>query len=120
MSKIQKNAKKTHWKNMQDHKNFKNQSAGSSSPVKNNKRLIKHNTNNAADLLNYSKMKSTNSNKLELPKNLIEKFSRGDGLSGTGIKTNLQRIRLGKSDKVVEWATEQAARTTLLQTENAG
>lgn len=105
--------------NMQDHKCLL-QTASLSSPVKKTKKSVKHNRNISEDLSNDTKSNVTQSDKLNLSKSLIEKFSRGDGLKGTGIKTNLQKIRLGKSEKVVEWATEQAARTTVLQTEDAG
>lgn len=106
-------------KNMQDHK-FLLQTARSSSSVVKTKKCLKHNRNISEDLSNDTKSNITQSDKLNLTKSLIEKFSRGDGLKGTGIKTNLQKIRLGKSEKVLEWATEQAARTTVLQTEDAG
>lgn len=108
-------------KNMQDRKCLlQTASLGLSSSVKKTKKSVKHNRNISEDLSDDTKSNVTQSDKLNLSKSLIEKFSRGDGLKGNGIKTNLQKIRLGKSEKVVEWATEQAARTTVLQTEDAG
>lgn len=105
-------------KNKQDHK-FLLQTASLSSSVKKTKKSVKHNRNISKDLSDDTK-NVTQSDKPNLSKGLIEKFSRGAGIIGTGVKTNLQKIRLGKSEKVLEWATEQAARTTVLQTEDAG
>lgn len=106
-------------KNIQDHK-FLLQTASLSSSVKKTKKSVKHNRNISKDLSDDTKSNVTQSDKPNLSKGLIEKFSRGAGIIGTGVKTNLQKIRLGKSEKVIEWAIEQAARTTVLQTEDAG
>lgn len=58
--------------------------------------------------------------RMPVPEELVQKFSRGEGLKGTGVKTNLEKAKLLKKEKVVVWATEQTARTSILQTEEAG
>lgn len=58
--------------------------------------------------------------RVPISKELVQKFSRGEGFKGTGVKTNLEKAKLLKKEKVVLWATEQTARTSILQTEEAG
>lgn len=64
-----------------------------------------------------------NKNKLKnipVPIEILEKFSRGIGLDGSGIKTNINRTKLLEKEKAIEWAVEQSAKTSLLLTEQSG
>ncbi|XP_054271303.1 WD repeat-containing protein 46-like [Macrosteles quadrilineatus] len=65
-------------------------------------------------------IKTTDKERIPVPEELLKKYSRGEGIKGVGIKTHLEKVKLLKSDKVVEWATEQAARSTVLLTEDSG
>lgn len=53
-------------------------------------------------------------------KELLEKYHRGQGPSGKGIRPGIEKNQILNKDKAVEWATEQAARSTILLTEEPG
>lgn len=46
--------------------------------------------------------------------------SRGDGLEGSGIKTNYKKKKLQNREKKIEYSVEQAARAELLLPEESG
>uniref|UniRef100_A0A1B6LD25 BING4 C-terminal domain-containing protein n=1 Tax=Graphocephala atropunctata TaxID=36148 RepID=A0A1B6LD25_9HEMI len=96
-----------------------------SAPTKNVKCFIPQssqnlNKNAQTNLSKRDISKRLQKERLPVPEHLLNKFSRGDSLKGTGIKTNLQKIKLLKNEKNLSWATEQSARTTILLTENSG
>lgn len=64
--------------------------------------------------------KANDKDRVPVSEELMKKYSRGEGIKGVGIKTHLEKVKILKSDKVVEWATEQAARSTVLLTEGSG
>lgn len=80
----------------------------------------KHYSNKVKDNSIGKRRTDTGGNRLPVSKELLEKFSRGSGLKGTGVKTNLEKIKLLKKEKVVKWTAEQSARTTILLTEDPG
>lgn len=55
-----------------------------------------------------------------VPKEKLRRYSRGEGLDGSGVKVNLLKKKLQKREKIVEYATEQAARLEMLLPEDAG
>lgn len=55
-----------------------------------------------------------------VPKELLQKYSRGQGPSGKGIRPGIIKKQILNKEKAVEWATEQAARSTVLLTEESG
>lgn len=57
---------------------------------------------------------------VRVSKELLEKYHRGQGPSGKGIRPGIEKNQILNKDKAVEWATEQAARSTILLTEEPG
>ncbi|KAG8319353.1 WD repeat-containing protein 46 [Homalodisca vitripennis] len=72
------------------------------------------------NLHNKDASKGLQKERVPVPEHVMKKFSRGEGVKGTGIKTNFEKIKVLKNEKIVTWASEQAARTTILLTENSG
>lgn len=58
--------------------------------------------------------------KVKVPEELIEKYSKGEGVDSKGIKTSVHRKRIEKKEKNVKFAIEQAAKTEVLLTECSG
>ncbi|GJQ68937.1 hypothetical protein Trydic_g6123 [Trypoxylus dichotomus] len=55
-----------------------------------------------------------------IPKELLEKYSRGDGINKSGIKTNIHKKRQENKERNIQFSTEQAARVEILLTEDSG
>jgi hypothetical protein len=55
-----------------------------------------------------------------VPEEKLAYHSRGEGLSGDGIKTNFQQKKLKKHEANIEFSIEQAARAELLLPEESG
>ncbi|KAJ8927762.1 hypothetical protein NQ314_019766 [Rhamnusium bicolor] len=51
---------------------------------------------------------------------LLQKYSKGAGVSIKGVKTSIHQKKLEKKEKNIKFATEQAARTEVLLTEDVG
>lgn len=58
--------------------------------------------------------------KVKVPKQLLKKYSRGEGINKTGIKTTIHQKKIEKKEKVIKFATIQAARAEVLLTEEDG
>lgn len=58
--------------------------------------------------------------KAPVPKELLEKYSRGDGINKSGIKTGIYKKKLEHKERNIEFTTEQAARVEILLTEDTG
>ncbi|PSN46388.1 WD repeat-containing protein 46 [Blattella germanica] len=58
--------------------------------------------------------------RVPVPEEKLARYSRGEGLSGKGVQSDLHRIKLKKREAKIEFAVEQAARTELLLPENSG
>lgn len=59
-------------------------------------------------------------NRVPVPEEKLARHSRGEGLSGDGIKTNFYQKKLKKHEADIEFSLEQAARTELLLPEERG
>jgi hypothetical protein len=59
-------------------------------------------------------------NRVPVPEEKLAHHSRGEGLSGDGIKTNFHQKKLKKHEVDIEFSLEQAARTELLLPEESG
>lgn len=55
-----------------------------------------------------------------IPKNVLDKYSRGENVDESGIKTKHFKAKQQRKEVYLEYATEQAARTELLLTEQQG
>ncbi|XP_075227534.1 WD repeat-containing protein 46 [Lycorma delicatula] len=51
---------------------------------------------------------------VSVPKEKLQKYSRGDGFEGTGVKTKLMKKKLLQKEQNMQWAAEQAARAEIL------
>lgn len=58
--------------------------------------------------------------KVKPPPELIEKYSKGDGVNLKGVRTNIHQQKLEKKEKKIKFAVEEAARTEILLTEDSG
>lgn len=58
--------------------------------------------------------------RVPIPKEKLEKHSRGEGLQVDKVKTITQQKKLRRKEKNIQFSTEQAARTETLLTEEAG
>lgn len=58
--------------------------------------------------------------KEKIPQQLLDKYSRGDGVESRGVKTRHFKDQQVRKEVYLEYATEQAARTELLLQETAG
>lgn len=54
------------------------------------------------------------------PPELIEKYSKGEGVNLKGVKTSIHQQKLEKREKKIKFAVEEAARTEILLPEDAG
>jgi hypothetical protein len=61
-----------------------------------------------------------NLNRVPVPDEKLAHHSRGEGLSGDGIKTNFYEKKLKKHEADIEFSLEQAARSELLLPEESG
>lgn len=55
-----------------------------------------------------------------IPKELLEKHSRGEGIKKTGIKTGVHKRKQLRKEQNFKFADEQAARVEILLTEDSG
>lgn len=55
-----------------------------------------------------------------IPKEALEKHSKGEGLQLEKVKTFTHRKKLERKEKNIQLSTEEAARTEILLTEEAG
>jgi hypothetical protein len=60
------------------------------------------------------------SERVPVPEEKLAHHSRGEGLSGDGIKTDFHQKKLKKHEANIEFAIEQAARAELLLPEESG
>ncbi|KAM8720517.1 hypothetical protein ACLKA7_006543 [Drosophila subpalustris] len=58
--------------------------------------------------------------KQKIPQQLLDKYSRGDGVAASGVKTRHFKNQQERKEVYLEYATEQAARTELLLQEIPG
>ncbi|XP_060526060.1 WD repeat-containing protein 46 isoform X2 [Cylas formicarius] len=58
--------------------------------------------------------------KAPIPKELLEKYSKGEGVGLKGVHTKVHRKKIEHKEKSIKFANELAARTELLLTEEAG
>jgi len=58
--------------------------------------------------------------RVPVPEEKLARHSRGEGLSGDGIKTNFHQKKLKKHEADIEFSIEQAARAELLLPEESG
>lgn len=58
--------------------------------------------------------------KVKPPPELIKKYSKGEGVQSKGVKTSIHQKKLEKKEKKLKFASEQAARTEVLLTEDSG
>lgn len=58
--------------------------------------------------------------KPKISKELLHKYDRGEQVDGSGVKTNYFKEKQQRKEVYLEYATEQAARTELLLTEEQG
>lgn len=58
--------------------------------------------------------------KVKPPPELIEKYSKGEGVNLKGVRTNIHQKKLEKKEKKFKFAVEEAARTEILLTEDSG
>ncbi|XP_017473164.1 PREDICTED: probable U3 small nucleolar RNA-associated protein 7 [Rhagoletis zephyria] len=56
----------------------------------------------------------------KIPKGLLQKYSKGEKVKSKGVKTKFFKEKLQRKEIYLEYATEQAARTELLLTEQQG
>lgn len=63
---------------------------------------------------------SKDQKQIPVSKELLETYSRGQRPSGKGIRPGIEKNQILNKDKTVDWATEQAARSTVLLTEESG
>ncbi|XP_034249129.1 WD repeat-containing protein 46 [Thrips palmi] len=60
------------------------------------------------------------SGRTPVPKEKLLKYSRGDGMDGSGVKKNVLKAKLERREKAIEFSTEQAARLEILLPEDTG
>ncbi|XP_044259955.1 WD repeat-containing protein 46 isoform X2 [Tribolium madens] len=58
--------------------------------------------------------------KVPIPKELLKKHGRGEGINPKGVRTNTHQKRIEKKEKIIQFATKQAARAEVLLTEDEG
>lgn len=58
--------------------------------------------------------------KVKPPPELIEKYSKGEGVNLKGVRTNIHQKKIEKKEKTFKFAVEEAARTEILLTEDSG
>ncbi|XP_054727500.1 uncharacterized protein LOC129237099 [Anastrepha obliqua] len=58
--------------------------------------------------------------RVKIPKDRLEKYSNGEKVNSKGVKTTFFKNKLKRKEVYLEYATEQAARTEILLTEQQG
>lgn len=94
---------------------------------KGKRKILNEDAAGASDepIINTTKIKRNDKRRKRQKQNLIdpvllEKHSRGEGTSITGVKTKFFKEKLSRKEVYVNFANEQAARTEILRNEEEG